>query len=146
MHVDWLSSRGKECGRLAGTYGKQTTSFVDNVVVANLDRLQVMKALEQLMRQVNWGELDIMVIDMPPGTGDTQLTIAQQLPLAGKRLLCLIEDAIRINNGIKGAVIISTPQDIALIDARKGVDMFSKVSVPVSCAQDPSRTPLKRLP
>ncbi|KAI9006942.1 P-loop containing nucleoside triphosphate hydrolase protein [Hyaloraphidium curvatum] len=74
--------------------------------------LMVMKALEQLLRQVQWGDLDVMVIDMPPGTGDTQLTIAQQLPLSG-------------------AIVISTPQDIALIDARKGADMFSKVSVPV---------------
>ncbi len=56
--------------------------------VTDFDRPQVMKALEQLMRQVNWGELDIMVIDMPPGTGDTQLTIAQQLPLAGKAPFC----------------------------------------------------------
>lgn len=72
----------------------------------------VQSALEQMMRDVNWGPLDIMVVDMPPGTGDTQLTMAQKVPLAG-------------------AVIVSTPQDIALIDARKGLNMFRKVNVPV---------------
>ena len=74
--------------------------------------LMVMGALEQFMKDVAWGELDVMVIDMPPGTGDTQLTIAQKVRLAG-------------------AVIVSTPQDIALIDARKGINMFKKVNVPV---------------
>lgn len=72
----------------------------------------VMGALEQLLRDVHWGELDVMVIDMPPGTGDTQLTMTQRLPLTG-------------------AVIVSTPQDIALLDARKGLNMFRKVDVPV---------------
>lgn len=72
----------------------------------------VMGALNQLLRDVEWGELDIMVIDMPPGTGDTQLSISQNLPLTG-------------------AVIVSTPQDIALLDARKGLNMFRKVDVPV---------------
>ncbi|MSO53822.1 MAG: iron-sulfur cluster carrier protein ApbC [Rhodospirillales bacterium] len=72
----------------------------------------VMGALEQLMRDVNWGGLDILIVDMPPGTGDVQLTMAQRVPLAG-------------------AVIVSTPQDIALIDARKGLNMFRKVNVPV---------------
>ncbi len=72
----------------------------------------VMSALTQMMRDVNWGELDVMVVDMPPGTGDAQLTMAQQVPLAG-------------------AVIVSTPQDLALIDARKGLNMFRKVDVPV---------------
>jgi len=72
----------------------------------------VMSALQQMLRQVNWGELDIMVVDMPPGTGDAQLTMAQQVPLAG-------------------AVIVSTPQDIALQDARKGLNMFRRVDVPV---------------
>jgi len=74
--------------------------------------LMVMGALEQLMRDVDWGDLDVMVIDMPPGTGDTQLTISQRVKLAG-------------------AVIVSTPQDIALLDARKGLNMFHKVNVPV---------------
>jgi ATP-binding protein involved in chromosome partitioning len=72
----------------------------------------VMGALEQLMGQVNWGALDIMVVDMPPGTGDAQLTMSQRVPLAG-------------------AVIVSTPQDVALLDARRGVRMFEKVNVPV---------------
>jgi ATP-binding protein involved in chromosome partitioning len=72
----------------------------------------VMSALQQMLRDVEWGELDIMVVDMPPGTGDAQLTLAQQVPLAG-------------------AVIVSTPQDIALLDARKGLAMFRKVEVPV---------------
>jgi len=72
----------------------------------------VMSALQQMLREVDWGELDIMIVDMPPGTGDAQLTMAQQVPLAG-------------------AVIVSTPQDIALLDARKGLNMFTKVNVPV---------------
>lgn len=72
----------------------------------------VMGALEQLLREVEWGDVDVMVVDMPPGTGDTQLTMSQRVPLAG-------------------AVIVSTPQDIALLDARKGLNMFRKVEVPV---------------
>jgi ATP-binding protein involved in chromosome partitioning len=72
----------------------------------------VMSALTQMLREVEWGELDIMVVDMPPGTGDAQLTMAQQVPLAG-------------------AVIVSTPQDLALIDARRGVAMFKRVNVPI---------------
>ena len=72
----------------------------------------VQSALEQMMRDIAWGALDVMIVDMPPGTGDTQLTMAQKVPLAG-------------------AVIVSTPQDIALIDARKGLNMFRKVDVPV---------------
>ncbi|HEY4136200.1 MAG TPA: iron-sulfur cluster carrier protein ApbC [Alphaproteobacteria bacterium] len=72
----------------------------------------VIGALEQLLRDVAWGELDVLVVDMPPGTGDAQLTMAQRVPLAG-------------------AVIVSTPQDIALLDARKGINMFKKVEVPL---------------
>ena len=72
----------------------------------------VMSALTQMLREVEWGELDVLVVDMPPGTGDAQLTMAQQVPLAG-------------------AVIVSTPQDLALIDARKGLNMFRRVDVPV---------------
>ncbi len=72
----------------------------------------VMSALTQMLREVAWAPLDILVVDMPPGTGDAQLTMAQQVPLAG-------------------AVIVSTPQDLALIDARKGLAMFRKVDVPV---------------
>jgi ATP-binding protein involved in chromosome partitioning len=69
-------------------------------------------ALTQMLRDVLWGDLDVLVIDMPPGTGDVQLTAAQQMPLSG-------------------AIIVSTPQDLALIDARKGLNMFRKVNVPV---------------
>ncbi|MFC0407495.1 Mrp/NBP35 family ATP-binding protein [Roseomonas elaeocarpi] len=72
----------------------------------------VMGALEQMLAQVEWGALDIMVVDMPPGTGDAQLTMSQRVPL-------------------RGAVIVSTPQDVALIDARRGIRMFEKVNVPV---------------
>ncbi|MGY5806717.1 Mrp/NBP35 family ATP-binding protein [Rhizobium sp. LEGMi198b] len=72
----------------------------------------VQSALLQMLREVAWGELDVLVVDMPPGTGDAQLTMAQQVPLAG-------------------AIIVSTPQDLALIDARKGLNMFRKVEVPV---------------
>ena len=72
----------------------------------------VTSALSQMLKDVAWGELDVLVVDMPPGTGDAQLTMAQQVPLAG-------------------AVIVSTPQDLALIDARKGLNMFRRVNVPV---------------
>jgi ATP-binding protein involved in chromosome partitioning len=70
------------------------------------------QALDQLLRQTTWGELDYLVIDMPPGTGDIQLTLSQRVPLTG-------------------AVIVTTPQDIALLDARKGLNMFEKVGVPI---------------
>jgi ATP-binding protein involved in chromosome partitioning len=72
----------------------------------------VMKALDQFLTDVKWGELDFMIIDLPPGTGDAQLTLTQKVPLTG-------------------AVVVTTPQDVALIDARKGLAMFRKVSVPV---------------
>ncbi|KAG8389248.1 hypothetical protein BUALT_Bualt02G0209100 [Buddleja alternifolia] len=72
----------------------------------------VMKALEQMTRGVDWGTLDILVVDMPPGTGDAQISISQRLQLSG-------------------AVIVSTPQDVALMDARRGVKMFSQVNVPI---------------
>lgn len=72
----------------------------------------VMGALEQMLKDVEWGDIDVMIVDMPPGTGDTQLTMSQRVPLAG-------------------AVIVSTPQDIALLDARKGLNMFRKVEVPI---------------
>lgn len=72
----------------------------------------VVSALMQMLREVAWGPLDVLVLDMPPGTGDTQLTLAQQVPVAG-------------------AVIVSTPQDLALIDARKGLKMFENVDVPI---------------
>lgn len=73
---------------------------------------RVMGATQQLLREVAWGPLDVLIVDMPPGTGDVQLTMVQQAPLTG-------------------AVIVSTPQDLALIDARKGLAMFRKVNVPI---------------
>lgn len=72
----------------------------------------VMSALTQMLREVQWGDIDVLVVDMPPGTGDAQLTMAQSVPLAG-------------------AVIVSTPQDLALIDARRGIAMFRRVEVPI---------------
>ncbi|MCC9620160.1 Mrp/NBP35 family ATP-binding protein [Thalassospira sp. MA62] len=71
-----------------------------------------MGALEQLLRDTDWGKLDVLVVDMPPGTGDIQLSMAQRVP-------------------VTGAVIVSTPQDVALLDAKKGLNMFRKVNVPV---------------
>ena len=70
------------------------------------------QALEQLLRQTNWKDLDYLIIDMPPGTGDIQLTLSQRVPMTG-------------------AVIVTTPQDIALLDAKKGIKMFEKVGVPI---------------
>ncbi len=72
----------------------------------------VTQALEQLLRQTNWGDLDYLIVDMPPGTGDIALTLSQRVPLTG-------------------AVIVTTPQDIALLDAKKGLRMFEKVGVPI---------------
>jgi ATP-binding protein involved in chromosome partitioning len=72
----------------------------------------VMSAITQMLREVAWGDLDVLVVDMPPGTGDAQLTMAQATPLAG-------------------AIIVSTPQDLALIDARRGVSMFKRVEIPI---------------
>ncbi len=72
----------------------------------------VISAITQMLREVAWNDLDILVVDLPPGTGDAQLTMAQQTPLAG-------------------AVIVSTPQDLALIDAQRGIEMFRKVNVPI---------------
>jgi len=72
----------------------------------------VTQALEQLLKDTRWREVDFLVVDMPPGTGDIQLTLAQKVP-------------------VTGAVIVTTPQDIALIDARKGLKMFEKVGVPI---------------
>ncbi len=72
----------------------------------------LMGALQQMLGQVQWGRLDVLLVDLPPGTGDVQMTLAQKVPLAG-------------------AIVVSTPQDIALIDARKGIDMFSRMEVPI---------------
>ncbi|XP_077945331.1 iron-sulfur cluster transfer protein NUBPL isoform X2 [Gasterosteus aculeatus] len=86
--------------------------LVDDVAPIVWRGLMVMSAIERLLRHVDWGSLDYLVVDMPPGTGDVQLSISQNVPVAG-------------------AVIVSTPQDIALLDARRGAEMFRKVHVPV---------------
>ena len=123
---------GPSVPRLTGVSGKPTT--VDGKIVRPMENYgiklmsmgflveeetpmiwrgpMVISALTQMLREVQWGELDVLVVDMPPGTGDAQLTMAQQVPLAG-------------------AVIVSTPQDLALIDARKGLNMFRRVDVPL---------------
>ncbi|KAK8769590.1 hypothetical protein V5799_013944 [Amblyomma americanum] len=86
--------------------------LVDEKVPVVWRGLMVMSAIEKLLRQVAWGPLDYLVVDMPPGTGDTQLSISQNIP-------------------VSGVVVVTTPQEIALIDARKGAEMFRKVNVPV---------------
>ncbi|MBK8895434.1 MAG: iron-sulfur cluster carrier protein ApbC [Propionivibrio sp.] len=96
-------------------YGLQTMSIgymidVDSPMVWRGP--MVTQALEQLLNQTNWRDVDYLIVDMPPGTGDTQLTLAQKVP-------------------VTGAVIVTTPQDIALIDARKGLKMFDKVGIPI---------------
>jgi ATP-binding protein involved in chromosome partitioning len=96
-------------------YGLQTMSIgfmidIDSPMVWRGP--MVTQALEQLLKQTNWHDLDYLLVDMPPGTGDTQLTLAQKVP-------------------VTGAVIVTTPQDIALIDARKGLKMFEKVGIPI---------------
>ncbi|WP_263769742.1 iron-sulfur cluster carrier protein ApbC [Propionivibrio soli] len=96
-------------------YGVQTMSIgfmidVDSPMVWRGP--MVTQALEQLLNQTNWRDLDFLIVDMPPGTGDTQLTLAQKVP-------------------VTGAIIVTTPQDIALIDARKGLKMFDKVGIPI---------------
>ena len=108
------SDDGKTMHPLEG-YGVQAMSIgfmidVDSPMVWRGP--MVTQALEQLIQQTNWNDLDYLVVDMPPGTGDTQLTLAQKVP-------------------VTGAVIVTTPQDIALIDARKGLKMFDKVGIPI---------------
>jgi ATP-binding protein involved in chromosome partitioning len=108
------SSDGKTMEALAN-YGVQAMSIgflidADNPMIWRGP--MVTQALEQLLRQTNWAELDYLIVDMPPGTGDIQLTLCQKVPLTG-------------------AIIVTTPQDIALLDARKGLKMFEKVGVPV---------------
>ena len=108
------SSDGKTMNPL-GNYGLQVMSI--GFLVAQDEAMiwrgpMATQALEQLLRQTNWQELDYLIVDMPPGTGDIQLTLAQRVPMTG-------------------AVIVTTPQDIALIDAKKGIRMFQKVNVPI---------------
>lgn len=108
------SADGKSMDPLTA-YGVQTMSIgymvdVDSPMVWRGP--MVTQALEQLLNQTHWKDLDYLIVDMPPGTGDTQLTLAQKVP-------------------VTGAVIVTTPQDIALIDARKGLKMFDKVGIPI---------------
>ena len=108
------SEDGKSMDPLVA-YGVQTMSIgymidVDSPMVWRGP--MVTQALEQLLNQTSWKDLDYLIVDMPPGTGDTQLTLAQKVP-------------------VTGAVIVTTPQDIALIDARKGLKMFDKVGIPI---------------
>lgn len=104
QHLDPMEGHGIKCMSM-GFLVEEETPVIWRGPMAQT-------ALVQMMRDVQWGELDVLLIDMPPGTGDVQLTMAQQVPLTG-------------------AVIVSTPQDIALLDARKGLNMFRQVDVPV---------------
>lgn len=103
-HLDPMEGHGIKCMSM-GFLVEEETPIIWRGPMAQT-------ALVQMMRDVKWGDLDVLMIDMPPGTGDVQLTMAQQVPLTG-------------------AVIVSTPQDIALLDARKGLNMFRQVDVPV---------------
>ena len=108
------SADGKTMSPLVG-HGIQTNSIgflIGEDSPAIWRGQMVTQALEQLLRQTNWDDLDYLIVDMPPGTGDIALTLAQKVPVAG-------------------AVIVTTPQDIALLDARKGLRMFEKVNVPI---------------
>ena len=108
------SKDGKSIEPMMG-YGVQSMSIgylIDEETPMIWRGPMVTQALEQLLRDCNWRDVDYLVIDLPPGTGDTQLTLAQKIP-------------------VSGAVIVSTPQDIALLDARKALKMFEKVEVPV---------------
>ena len=96
-------------------YGVQTMSIgflIDEETPMIWRGPMVTQALEQLLNDTRWKDLDYLIIDLPPGTGDTQLTLAQKVP-------------------VSGAIIVTTPQDIALLDARKGLKMFEKVEVPI---------------
>ncbi len=112
--TDKPTAQGKILSPLEG-YGLKVMSMgflVDEETPMIWRGPMVISALTQMLREVAWGDLDLLIVDMPPGTGDAQLTMSQQVPLAG-------------------AIIVSTPQDIALIDARKGLNMFRKVEVPI---------------
>ena len=108
------SADGKTMAPLVG-HGPQANSigFLNNADTPAIWRgPMVTQALEQLLRQTNWDNLDYLIVDMPPGTGDIALTLSQKVPVVG-------------------AVIVTTPQDIALLDARKALRMFEKVNVPI---------------
>ena len=104
VHLDPMEAHGIKCMSMGFLVEEETPIIWRGPMTQT--------ALMQMMRDIAWGELDVMLIDMPPGTGDVQLTMAQQVPLTG-------------------SVIVSTPQDIALLDARKGLNMFRQVDVPV---------------
>lgn len=87
-----------------------------------------MKAIQQLLFQVEWGHLDYLIIDMPPGTGDTQLTIGQILEVSGK----IFPYILVYRKVFIGAIIISTPQEVAVNDTRRGIAMFQKIQIPVT--------------
>ncbi|XP_011535483.1 iron-sulfur cluster transfer protein NUBPL isoform X1 [Homo sapiens] len=108
-----FSSKDDESERKSGIITDMSMGFlVEESEPVVWRGLMVMSAIEKLLRQVDWGQLDYLVVDMPPGTGDVQLSVSQNIP-------------------ITGAVIVSTPQDIALMDAHKGAEMFRRVHVPV---------------
>ena len=90
--------------------------------------LMVMKAVQQLLWEVEWGGIDVLVVDMPPGTGDVQLSVGQQVIVDGE---WLIGTTRYVYTNRTGAVIVTTPQDVAMIDAVKGVNMFRKIDIPV---------------
>ena len=113
--TDRAGADRRERAEAASKYGLEVMSMgflVDEETPMIWRGPMVISAITQMLKDVAWGELDIMVVDMPPGTGDAQLTMAQQVPFAG-------------------AVIVSTPQDLSLIDARRGLNMFKRVDVPV---------------
>lgn len=95
--------------------------------------MMVMKALQQLLHEVDWGGLDILILDLPPGTGDTQLSITQQIVLDGTHCLCptLAGLTLTHTSSYQGCVIISTPHTLSVKDAVKGINMFRKVNVPI---------------
>jgi len=108
-----LKRQGLKVGVLdADVYGMSIGFLVEDEAPIVWRGPMVMSAIKQLLEDVEWGDLDVLVVDMPPGTGDAQLTLAQSVPLAG-------------------AIIVSTPQDLALIDARRGIAMFQQVHVPI---------------
>lgn len=188
MHVDGVPGCWRGCTCLERSYGKCQLSLYwvftllcfnwlwllsSDILWNTFLLVQVMKALEQMTRGVDWGVLDILVVDMPPGTGDAQISISQRLQLSGSFRILLFLSRLEIDfvasltkyfscidmnyfaglsalhfhlvfhlitwpiyhimfsNLLTGAVIVSTPQDVALMDARRGVKMFSQVNVPV---------------
>src|SRR3989441_843391 len=109
----------------------------------------VTQALEQLLKDTRWRDVDYLVVDMPPGTGDIQLTLAQKVPVTGAVIVTTPQDIALILRPLRAsmsamscAVIVTTPQDIALIDARKGLKMFEKVGIPILGVVENMSTPI----